>query len=262
MVNARAISHSVTSSEFLRAAIAAIAASEKSRMLNAGRTSPGSSKRIIRSAGAAISTLNSASRQNDSREGAFLFIQLALEAIILFPWQFALGYKDPSGVIEMPAEGRSDLSSGRDYRRRLCTSVMTPAPSTTITMTVASASAEARISYQLFQNSSMRWPLSRARPSLESNLSKGRASATKNAMLRFVARVLIARQHDLCRTGVEALPSDARKSSEGRLRSPAPSEVTRSVLQVRDLQALNVFSAMTRRGSERPSSMASSWKCG
>src|SRR5882757_7788097 len=34
-------------------------------------------------------------------------------------------------------------------------------------------------------------------------LSKGRASATKNAMLRFVARVLIARQHDLCRTAVE-----------------------------------------------------------
>ena len=35
-------------------------------------------------------------------------------------------------------------------------------------------------------------------------LSKGRASATKNAMLRFVARVLIAGQHDLCGAGVEA----------------------------------------------------------
>jgi hypothetical protein len=30
--------------------------------------------------------LNSASTQNDSCEGAFLFIQLALEAIMLFPW--------------------------------------------------------------------------------------------------------------------------------------------------------------------------------
>src|SRR5207253_11184541 len=30
--------------------------------------------------------------------------------------------------------------------------------------------------------------------------SRGRASAAKNAMLRFVARVLIARQHDLCGT--------------------------------------------------------------
>jgi hypothetical protein len=30
--------------------------------------------------------LNSASMQNDSCEGAFLFIQLALEAIMLFPW--------------------------------------------------------------------------------------------------------------------------------------------------------------------------------
>jgi hypothetical protein len=30
---------------------------------------------------------------------------------------------------------------------------------------------------------------------------EGRACATENAMLRFVARVLIARQHDLCGTG-------------------------------------------------------------
>jgi hypothetical protein len=43
---------------------------------------------------------------NGSREGAFLLIQLVLEAIILFPWQFALGNKDPAGssVIEMLAE--------------------------------------------------------------------------------------------------------------------------------------------------------------
>jgi hypothetical protein len=51
-----------------------------------GRMSPGSSKRIIKNAGAAINMLNSASMQNDSGEGAFLFIQLGLEAIILFPW--------------------------------------------------------------------------------------------------------------------------------------------------------------------------------
>jgi hypothetical protein len=69
--------------------MAAIAASEKSRMLNAGRTSSGSSKRIIKNAGAAISRLNSASMQNDSREGALFFIQLALEANILFPWHRA-----------------------------------------------------------------------------------------------------------------------------------------------------------------------------
>jgi hypothetical protein len=72
-------------SEFLRATMAAIAASEKSRMLNAGRTSSGSSKRIIKNAGAPIGMFNSASMQNDSRKGAFLSIQLALEAIILFP---------------------------------------------------------------------------------------------------------------------------------------------------------------------------------
>ena len=86
MVNAPAISHNVTFSEFIRATMAAIIASAKSRMLNAGRTSSGSSQRIIKNAGAAIRMLNSASTQNDSCEGAFLFIQLALEAIMLFPW--------------------------------------------------------------------------------------------------------------------------------------------------------------------------------
>jgi hypothetical protein len=41
-------------------------------------------------------------------------------------------------------------------------------------------------------------------------MSKGRAfatkatKATKNAILRFVARGLIARQNDLCRAGIEA----------------------------------------------------------
>jgi hypothetical protein len=37
--------------------------------------------------GTPISMLDSASVQNDTSEGAFLFIQLGLEAIILFPWQ-------------------------------------------------------------------------------------------------------------------------------------------------------------------------------
>jgi hypothetical protein len=84
-----------------------------------------------------------------------------------------------------------------DYRRQLSTSVMTPAPSTAITMRVASASTEVKVSYQLFQSSSMRWRLSKARPPpIKSTLSKGRGFATKNAMLRIVARVLIAPQHD------------------------------------------------------------------
>jgi hypothetical protein len=89
-------------------------------------------------------------------------------------------------------------------------------------MTVASASAEARVSYQLFQSSSMRWPLSSARPpAIKYTLSKGRAFAHKITMLRFVACVLIARQHDLCRTGIGvALPFGRPHISEGRLRSP------------------------------------------
>ncbi len=82
-------------------------------------------------------------------------------------------------------------------------------------MTVASASAEARVSYQLFQSSSMRWPLSSARPpGIKYTQSKGRAFARKNTMLRFVARVLIARQHDLCRTGIGAALSFGRPHIE------------------------------------------------
>ena len=91
---------------------------------------------------------------------------------------------------------------GRVYRRRPCASMIAAAPTTTKTMTVASASTEARVSYQLLQSSSMRWPPSKARAKHGQNpsVSKGPASASKNAMLRFVARGLIARQHDLCRT--------------------------------------------------------------
>ena len=56
--------------------MATIAASAKSRMLNAGGTNPGSSKRIIKNAGAAINTLNKASMPNDCSEGTFLLIHL------------------------------------------------------------------------------------------------------------------------------------------------------------------------------------------
>jgi hypothetical protein len=48
-------------------------------------------------------------------------------------------------------------------------------------------------------------------------LSKGRASATKNAMLRLVARFLIARQHGLCRAGVEAITISDTRVRKGRL---------------------------------------------
>jgi hypothetical protein len=65
-------------------------------MLNAGSTSPGSSMEMIRNAGSAISTLNSVSMPNDPREGAFRFFHFVLGAIILFPWQFALGNKERS----------------------------------------------------------------------------------------------------------------------------------------------------------------------
>jgi len=41
-------------------------------------------------------------------------------------------------------------------------------------------------------------------------LSKGRASATKIAMLGFVARLLIARQHDLCQPALGPLPFKPR----------------------------------------------------
>ena len=78
--------------------------------------------------------------------------------------------------------------------------MIAPAPTTTRTITVASASTEARVSYQLFQSSSMRWPPSKARAQPQRKSRYVERTASKNAMLRFVARVLIARQHDLCRT--------------------------------------------------------------
>ena len=70
-------------------------------------------------------------------------------------------------LIRMHPNVRRDLARlGQLYRCRRSASVITPAATTTITMTVASASIEARVSYQLFQSSSMRWSLSKARPAL------------------------------------------------------------------------------------------------
>ena len=122
----------------------------------------------------------------------------------------------------LPTSPPNQSFVGRVYRRRLSASVIAPAATRTMTMTmtVASASTEARVSYQLFQSSSMRWPLSSARPpAIKHTLSKGRAFAHKNTMLRFVACVLIARQHDLCRT-----PAYRANVDYGRraVRSPAP----------------------------------------
>jgi hypothetical protein len=57
--------------------MAAIAASAKGRILNAGWVSPGSSTPIIANAGTATSTLNSASMPKGSSERAFRVIQLA-----------------------------------------------------------------------------------------------------------------------------------------------------------------------------------------
>jgi hypothetical protein len=104
MVNAAAISHNVTLSK--RAAMAATAVSTKSRMLNAGRTSQGSNTPIIRNAGIAIRTLNSASMPSGSGEGGFLIVQSLFEATMLFPSQLALGNKDRrrDNLIEMPTE--------------------------------------------------------------------------------------------------------------------------------------------------------------
>ena len=53
-------------------------------MLNPGGTNPDSSKRIIRNAGAAMNMPNNASMPNDSSEGTFLLIHVAIGAIILF----------------------------------------------------------------------------------------------------------------------------------------------------------------------------------
>jgi hypothetical protein len=85
-------------------------------------------------------------------------------------------------------------------------------------MTVASASTEARVSYQLFQSSSMRWPLSSARPPAINTLCRKDVPLRTSTMLRFVACVLTARQHDGCRT-----PAYRANVDYGRraVRSPA-----------------------------------------
>jgi hypothetical protein len=71
-------------------------------------------------------------------------------------------------------------------RRQFSASVITPAATTTRTMTMASTSAKAGVSQQLFQSSSMRCSLSKARPAPRKlHCSKGRASATTKAMTTF-----------------------------------------------------------------------------
>ncbi|MET4341189.1 hypothetical protein ABIC08_002774 [Bradyrhizobium sp. RT9b] len=87
MVNAAATSHSVTFSnvafpDFAQAKTAVIIASEKNRILSAGKTSWESSRSIIKNAGAATSMLNTAHVQNACRQEAFLFVRLARERII------------------------------------------------------------------------------------------------------------------------------------------------------------------------------------
>jgi hypothetical protein len=72
-VNAPAISHSVTFSEFLsawmeEATMAAIAAYEKNRMLSPAGMNPGRSTPMMKNAGPTISRLNSASTPNDRSE--------------------------------------------------------------------------------------------------------------------------------------------------------------------------------------------------
>jgi hypothetical protein len=124
------------------------------------------------------------------------------------------------GVLTEPAPLIDRTTSGLDGRfadtspdqclvgrRRPSTSVITPAATTAITTTVASASTEAKVTYHLFQSSSMRWPLSRAHPrSIKSTLSRTRLCDQKT-MLPIDARVLTARQHDLGGTDTQAAAS-------------------------------------------------------
>jgi hypothetical protein len=55
-------------------------------------------------------------------------------------------------------------ASQSTHRRQFSASVITPAATTTITMTMASTSGKVGVSQQLFQSSSMRCSLSKARP--------------------------------------------------------------------------------------------------
>src|SRR5882672_6279479 len=212
MVKAPAISHNVTFTELMRATMAAITASENSRILNAGRTSSGSSQRIIRNAGAAISMLNSASRQNDCCEGAFLFIQLALDAIICSPGH--KGILDRAGAVDLP----NTLLPLNDFAEVspiiLCRTRLSP-PTFHLRNNAGSHHDNNDDGGQRLHRGQRFVPvvpkLEHAPVSVENApatdkipLSKDRSSATKNAMLRFAARVLIARQHDLCRTDIEA----------------------------------------------------------
>ena len=99
--------------------MAAIAASAKSKMLNAGKISPGSSARIIRNAGTASSTLGSANMPKGPSKGAFRVIQLACQTILL-PLAICTGGNknhDGSCVIKISAEDneryQKSLRAGR-----------------------------------------------------------------------------------------------------------------------------------------------------
>jgi hypothetical protein len=148
--------------------MATIAAYEKSRMLSAGRTSPGSSKRMIRNVGPAISTLSSVSTPNDCNEGTVRLIWLVLKAVVCSPWQLHRVTKTRGTVVEKPLRS----SSTWDYRRLPCRSAITPDATTTKTMTIASASK-----YHALKNSSMA-DLHRASHCHHFNLSKGGSYAT------------------------------------------------------------------------------------
>jgi hypothetical protein len=56
--------------------------------------------------------LNSASMQNNSREGAFLFIQLALEAVIFVHLAICTGQQRPwAALLKAPQQELSDIDA-------------------------------------------------------------------------------------------------------------------------------------------------------
>jgi hypothetical protein len=145
--------HNATFSEFprawiVRAKMAMIAASEKSRMLNAGSTNPGSSKRIIRNAGTTINTR-----------------WTRLSPPTLYEHDNASTHQD-----------KSDDGSKRFHRGQGLVPVVP------------------KLKHALTSIES-------ARPALrESQCVEGTCLCEPKCNLRFVARILIARQHDFCRT--------------------------------------------------------------
>ena len=82
-----------------------IAACEKSRMLSAGRMSPGSSKQTMLNAGPAISTLNSASTRRT------IVVNSIESSNFVSRWRFASGNKDFPGapLLRGPLRFRVDV---------------------------------------------------------------------------------------------------------------------------------------------------------